>query len=97
MYSFDVCESGTHAQQSTPADTTTVRTFLPPAQAGAFFVTVTTTAGFMTLDGSTPGSGNGIPIATGAQPLFVPCAPVAGVKFTSQSAAICLINILWLR
>jgi hypothetical protein len=82
-------------QQISSADTTTTATATPPAQAHGFFIQVGTTSGYITLDGSTPSSSNGLLITKDQLPLFIPVGQK--ILLRSSAGASSVASIQWVR
>lgn len=64
-----------------------------PDAVAAFVQTVTNDA-IVTFDGTTPGSGNGLVIKQGTNPIFVPCGPNDIKAIGSGGTA--TVNVYWL-
>ena len=89
--------TGPHAQ-ATSTGTGNVASLTPPAGAHGFWITASTNGCYLTLDGTTPDSSNGLPLAKDGLPLFLPLVPQASdaLKFASQVAGNAVVNVLWL-
>lgn len=94
IYEYDV-PGTTYFEQISSANTTTTATSTPPAGVHAFFIQVGTTSGYMTLDGSTPSSSNGLLITKDQLPWFCPVTAV--IKIRSSGATASVASIQWLR
>lgn len=81
--------------QLTSTGTTNSQTATRPAGATGFFIQVGTTSGYITLDGSTPSSSNGLLIVKDQLPLFFPVAPT--ITLRSSAGANCVASIQWVR
>ena len=82
--------------QATSTGTANVATIVAPIASTAFYIDCETNGIRFTLDGTTPDATNGMTLATGQVPLFV---PVGGrdIKFVSQIAGNAIANVLWLE
>lgn len=87
-------DTSPHQQASTTGETDSIT---PPAGAEGFFVTVTTEDCYMTVDGSTPSSSNGLRLVAEAGPVFLPIVPAGGeaLKFVSISGSASVVNVLF--
>lgn len=90
---FATFTSGAHAQGS--ATTVTPCTLAPPATAVACFVQAVTNDAFVTFDGTTPSSSNGILLKQGTNPIFVPLG-VGNSVIGLGSGGTATINVFWL-
>lgn len=81
--------------QLTSTGTTNSQTATPPAGAVGFFIQVGTTSGYITLDGSTPSSSNGLLIAKDQLPMFIPVAQT--IILRSSAGANSVASIQWVR
>lgn len=81
-------------QQATSTGTADVQTLTLPATTQAVFLSVETTGCYLTVDGTTPSSSNGIFLPTGVLH-FVPLGPGLTVKFASSAAAVSKVNALY--
>ena len=86
-----------HAQ-ATSTGTGNVQSLTPDAGAHALLITAATNGCYVTFDGSTPSSTNGLALAKDGLPLFLPLVPQASdaLKFASQAAGNSVVNVLWL-
>lgn len=82
--------------QLTSTGTADVETFTAPRTSTGFYIACETNGCRMTLDGTTPDATNGLPIAAGAAPLFVPVGK-RNINVVSQAAANSVVNVLWLH
>lgn len=76
-------------------DNTTVGTLTNPG-ARAVVISVATNLAYVTLDGSTPSSTNGLKVAAGTAPIFIPVNPRFGIKALSSAAGGSIVDVLWL-
>ena len=81
--------------QLTSTGTTNSQTATPPAGAVGFFIQVGTTSGYITLDGSTPSSSNGLLITKDQLPMFIPVAQT--IILRSSAGANSVASIQWVR
>lgn len=72
-----------------------VATLVAPAHSNGFYIACETNGIRFVLDGTTPDGTNGIPVAAGAAPLFVPVGR-RSIRFVSQAAANATAHVLWL-
>lgn len=79
--------------QVTSTGTSDVHTVNPPAGAHGFFCTVQTNPVYMTLDGTTPSSTNGLHVVKDSAPIFIPAGKP--VNLASDTAGNAVVNILW--
>jgi hypothetical protein len=93
---YDICTAGTHAS-ATSTGTSNVRTITAPDTATAFFIACETNGIRFVLDGSTPDATNGLPLAAGAAPLFVPVGRSRTIRFVSQVAGNATAHVLFLE
>ena len=93
---YDICSADTHAV-ATSTGTANVQTITAPETATAFYLACETTGLRFVLDGSTPDGTNGLPVAAGAAPLFVPIGRARTIKFVSQAAANSTAHVLFLE
>lgn len=86
-------------EQLTSTGTANVQTFTPPAGAHGVYVSVSTNGCYITFDGTTPSSTNGLPLPAGVSPVFLLFAPAAGsgLKVASQAAANSVVNVAWVK
>lgn len=88
--------TGQDPQESdTSTGTADVKTITAPPSANAFMLACETNGIRFTLDGTTPDGTNGIPVAAGAAPLFVPVGR-RNIQFVSQAAGNATAHVLWL-
>lgn len=95
--SYDVCVLGgadPHVS-ATSTGTANVQTLAAPTASSGFYIAAETNGIRFTLDGTTPDGTNGVPVAAGAAPLFVPVGR-RDIKFVSQAAANATAHVLWL-
>jgi hypothetical protein len=93
----EVPQNSASFQQQTCPDTTTVRTFTPPAGAAkshAALITVETNAARVTFNGATPDAAHGVVVQAAQQPLYVPFA--TAIKAVSTIAGNAIVNVTWL-
>lgn len=67
---WGIPSSGAHSQ-TTSSDSSTVKTVSLAKGTKAIYVAATSNKVYMTFDGSTPSSTNGLPIIAGALPMYV--------------------------
>lgn len=81
---------------ATSTGTGDIKTLVPPKNANACEISAKTTNARVTFNGVNPGAGTapGQVIAAGAQPVLFPFAHT--IKFVSEAAANCELNVLWL-
>lgn len=96
LSSFDICESGTHAHDSSP-DTTTVKSMVAPKEAVACFLTVETNAARVTIDGTDPTAGEYMVLQKDSAPFFLPIGHPQTIKWVSSVAAASVVRATWLR
>lgn len=75
-------------------DITAAKDFTVLEGARGFFISVRTADIFITFDGSTPSATNGLCVAAGRAPVFIPI-PKSFKAF--GSAASCPTSVLWVR
>jgi hypothetical protein len=83
-----------HAQKVTAASTADVQTFLAPGYGTAFFINVAGQDVYMTIDGTTPSSTNGLLIPKAGLPVFFPLT-VASIKVAPTAATAATVDVLW--
>ena len=93
-YSYGV-PSTSFFTQLTSTGTSNSQTATPPAGAHGFFIQVGTTSGYITLDGSTPSSTNGLLITKDQLPFFIPIAQT--IILRSSAGANSVASIQWVR
>ena len=103
-HAYDLCLRRASSEAATPdphvqatsTGTANVATIVAPIASTAFYIDCETNGIRFTLDGTTPDATNGMTLATGQVPLFV---PVGGrdIKFVSQIAGNAIANVLWLE
>lgn len=95
--------SGAHAQASCSNSVTC--TFSPPSgstnQAGqetahAVLISVTTNNVWVTFDGSTPSSTNGVTFIAGVNPWFIPVGSNCTIKCLATAVSTATVNVVWL-
>lgn len=89
---FGLPTTNPHAQ-ATSTGTADVKTFSPPGGAHGFFITVQTNPVYLTLDGTTPSSTNGLHVIKDAAPVFIPASKTISVA--SDTAGNAVVNVLW--
>lgn len=82
-----------HFTQLTSTGTTNSQTATVPAGAHGFLIHVGTTSGYITMDGSTPSSTNGLLITKDQLPLFIPVAQT--IILRSSAGASSVASIQW--
>lgn len=85
--------SDAHAQE-TSTGLADVQTLVAPEGARAVLLTASTNGCYLTVDGSTPSSTNGIPLPAAGVPYLLPIP--GDIKFASQAAGNSVVNALWL-
>lgn len=80
--------------QITSTGTSDVKTATPPGGGHGFFCTVQTNNIYLTFDGTTPSSSNGLHILKDTAPIFFPVGKTLSV--VSDAAGNAVVNILWL-
>lgn len=75
-------------------DATAAKDFAVLAGARGFYISVRTADIYITFDGTTPSATNGLAVAAGQQPVFIPI-PKSFKAF--GSAASCPTSVLWVR
>lgn len=90
---YDIAQADTH-DSATSTGTANVQTITAPASANACMVSAETNGARLTFDGGTPDATNGLMIAAGGAPLFIPLG--RDIKFVSQAAANSVVHVLWL-
>lgn len=81
--------------QATSASTGNVATLARPANASACYLTVTTTKAFITFDGSTPSSTNGLPVVAGGLPVRFDV--LGDIKVDSSAGTASIVDCLWVN
>lgn len=98
MQIYEPTASGAHTSDTT-ADATTVKTKAPAAGAIGLLLSVKSKAAYVTFDGTTPSSTNGMYFPAETMPVFLPILPSGGqsLKWISSDVAGSTVDILWLR
>lgn len=91
---FGVPSTGAH-NQTTTADNTTVKTVSLATNTRAIYVGVTSKKVYMTFDGSTPSSTNGLGIVPDALPMYISVGSPT-IKWISSDVAGSTVNVLCL-
>ncbi len=94
QYTYDVPASAGF-EQITSTGTSNSQTSTPPAGARACLLQVGTTSGYVTFDGTTPSSTNGLLIVKDQLPMFVPLGRL--ITLRSSAGANSVLSIQWLR
>ena len=81
--------------QATSGNTGDVQTLAKPGRATAALVCVRTNDCYLTVNGTTPSSSNGLPIIAGATALLIMVG--ADIKFASSAGSNSVLNVLWLE
>lgn len=88
--------SGASDEQYTSTSTANVQTLTIPKGALALLVSVETTSARLTTDGSAPASTKGHVIQTAQNPLYLPFAAGATLKYASTAGTSSILNVTWL-
>ena len=72
-----------------------MQSITPATGARACLITVSTNGCYMTFDGTTPSSSAGVAFPKDGVPAFFPVGKT--IKFVSQAAANCVVNVAWLK
>lgn len=97
MEIYEPTASGAHVS-TTVADNTTVTTDAAPAGARGLLLSAKSKAVYVTFDGTTPSSTNGLYFPAETMPVFIPVIPTGGsIKWISADVAGSTVDILWLR
>ena len=89
---FGLPTANPHAQV-TSTGTGNVQTVSPPAGAHAFFMTVQTNGLYLTFDGTTPSSTNGLHVVKDSAPTFFPVGKT--INIAADTAGNAVANLLW--
>lgn len=93
MDTYSVTSAAAHFQKS--PDATTAQVFTVATGARGLFVTCTTNDAYITFDGSTPSSTNGLALVKSTAPVFFPVNPKYSVKVLSTVAGGSVVNVMW--
>lgn len=95
-FMYDLAQTTTPHVQATSSGTADVQSLPTPGKGcHGFLITVSTNGCYLTLDGGTPSSTNGLAIPAGTSPIFIPIAK--NIKVASQAAGNSVVNVLWLQ
>jgi hypothetical protein len=93
-FNYDLAQGTASHAQATSTGTANVQSFANPGQGcRGFLITVATNGCYLTLDGSTPSSSNGLAIPPGVAPVLIPVGK--SVKVASQAAGNSVVQIVW--
>lgn len=81
---------------ATSTGTGDVKTIAAPAGAVAAFISVETNSCWLTVDGTTPTTTNGLVLPKDTVPFFLPVGHPRSIKFAASVAGNSELNVMWL-